>query len=451
MTSNPTKKLNCNVKNYELELKKTLKFFKSRFKKFKSSGIAVIPADSKSALNKVEKQLGYKLSEDLRYFYEYCDGFSVTWDAIVENRLIEGSVNIRLSCLLASLELGKGRVLSLSGINSKEADLSTNQLKIFDTLDCSGNYVLIDFQNNETLYLFTFGHNLNKINLTVKQYLEYSVLFLGLNLWQQFFIDRSSDISGYYTFYDNYETFFKNIVQDENKTRVNKILEKIDNENSITPSTKFLEDLNDRINQLKQFNEFGSLKNESNNPVSLNDLMKGQEAMKVSLSELVIGFYLQTNGLKLEWEIEDIHGSISLLPFEEIFGGENCPKLNLDWDKTNHYGDTICSGEEDEDYILVASKLRPVELFEGDSGFVGFIVNDNKELELYYSHSRGELTKLPISFEKYLELSIRLLGMDGWQEYYVSREQARIGNSKLIDNIKSIFPDFQISEFELTD
>ncbi len=435
------------MKDYTKVLKQKEKVFKKLLDNFKSQGISIIPPDTKTAFKRVEKNLGVKLSDTLGSFYEIVDGFSISWRSLLHNYWIKGANNIRFLSLIDSLDLGEGRSLSFSTINYIPPQVNLKGLKIFDTLDSSGNYVLIDFKNDETLYLYTYKHHLNKLKLNVQEYLDLVIVFFGLNLWQQYYLDDVTKLSNYYITDSRYKLFLEKIITEENTSKIQPILDKIDEGDFFKSTIDYVQLINERIDQLKQLNEFGSINKRTNYSVSLNDLMKAQEAIDTSLPKGVIDFYLQTNGLQIEWSTDNIHGAINLLPFEEIFGGEEYPKLNLDWDRTMHYPGIVLTGEEDDEYIEIANKLRPIELFEGDSGFVGFIVNDEKGLELYYSSSRGNIVKLPISFERYLELSIKLLGINGWQEYYIYGEEAMVGKDRVIDTINEVFPKFDIKNF----
>ena len=176
--------------------------------------------------------------------------------------------------------------------------------------------------------------------------------------------------------------------------------------------------------------------------------MKIQESIEQRLPVAMIDFYLQNNGLNIEWSIGDqSYGQINILPLEEIFGGTEW-FANHDWTKINPYKNIILfTGEEEENYITIATKLRPIQIFSGTSGFVGLIINENQDFELYYSGSRGDIMKLPISIEKYLQLNIRLFGVDGWLEYYREGKEALIGGKKLVNEITAVYPDFKIEEF----
>jgi hypothetical protein len=433
------------------ELKEREKDLKAIFEKFQSDGVSFILPDSANAMKKVEKKLNLKFDAVLSSFYLLCDGFSLNWKGVSDNFCINGNTYIRPISILDSLDVGSYE-LSFSEVDNHE-NIDTSKLLIFNRIDTLGNYVLLQIEQNTTiLYLYTYDKKINKLNLTIEEYLKKIVIYFGIELWQQFYIENSSSISNFYIFDNRYAMLLERLLNHESEvyqTIVNPLEDLKKNHSfSNTITIDFRDQIGKNIDYLKTQKGFKlkTLNVEFN--TSVNTIMKAQESIKQRLPPSVINFYLQLNGMRLEWNISDkSYGQINLLPLEEVFGGTEW-FANNDWTKINDYRNIkICTGEEDTAYIAIASKVRPIELFFGSSGFVGFIVNENQDFDLYYSGSRGEITKLPISFEKYLQLSIRLMGIDGWQEHYSDRKDASITKDNLSDKIAAVFPDFKMEAF----
>lgn len=433
------------------ELKEREKDLKTVFEKFQTDGVSFILADSANAIKKVEKKLNLKLDPALNSFYASSDGFSLRWKGILNDFCITGNTSIRPVSILNSLDVGNYE-LSFSEAESHEG-IDINKLLIFNRIDLLGNYVLIQIeQNATTLYLYTYNKKINKLKLTIDEYLKKIILYFGAELWQQFYIENPSNISNFYIYDNRYTMFLERLLNHENEDyqSIANPLEDLKKNHSFsnTITLDFRDQILKNIDYLKTKKGFTlrELKVEPN--ASVNTLMKVQESIKQRLPSCIIDFYIQINGLNIEWSIGDkSYGQINLLPMEVVFGGTEWFRNN-DWTKINDCKNIIiCTGEEDDEYVAIASKLRPIEIFYGSSGFVGFIINENQDFELYYSSSRGNIRKLPISFEKYLQLTIRLLGIDGWLEYYRDGKDASVERNNLLDEITTVYPDFKIEEF----
>ncbi|WP_130733226.1 SMI1/KNR4 family protein [Flavobacterium sp. J27] len=432
------------------QLKEREKKLKSIFDTFQTDGITVIPPKPIAVIEKVEKTLNLKLDDALKSFYLTCDRFSFSWKGVLNGFCISGNTAIIPVSLLDSRDAGNYEI-SFSEVDNI-ANQDTSKWFVFHRIDTLGNYVLLQISENvTTLFLFTYNKKINKLNLTIQSYLEKIILYYGVELWQQFYIDTPSSISNFYLYDNRYTLFLERFLNEEKETfkQIDNPLQKLVKNNSF-PNVifSFKAQLQKSIDFLKTQKGCKIKKPTIGYNASVNVIMKAQEALQQRLPEAVTSFYLQHNGLCVEWNIgNEIQGQINLLPLEEVFGGDEW-FANNDWSKTNPYKKTvICSGEEEEEYIAIARQLRPLEIFDGSSGFVGFLINENNDFELYYSASRGDLLKLPISFEHYLQLNIKLVGIAGWLEFYRDGTEATIGDKKVMEQITMVFPDFRDETF----
>ena len=80
-----------------------------------------------------------------------------------------------------------------------------------------------------------------------------------------------------------------------------------------------------------------------------------------------------------------------------------------------------------------------LESFIGSSGLIGFVVKDGEE-KLYMNLSRGMVKPVNISIETYLKLNMKLLGLSQWRSLLLEK------NEKVIKEIKTVFPEFDLSE-----
>ncbi|MFD1163840.1 hypothetical protein [Hwangdonia seohaensis] len=424
------------------------KLLKNLLTDFDSMGISIIPPDSKVAVKKLEKRILGSLNETLKEFYSQCDGYMLNWQGKLDGFKIKGQTSIRPVSILDNLSIGNNKVLSFSNLEHAP-NFSIDSLMIFDIIDNLGNYVLLRIDvDNSSLYLYTYGKKLNKMDLTIAEYLLKAEDYFGTELWQQFYIEKADNISNYYCIYKNNITFYQHLLEPNEfkhvKDSVKNILEKFNISNI---NFNYKNAINDKLEALKKQSTFYLSEFNLGTNVSANSLMKAQESICQALPQPMIDFYAQINGLEIEWEINNISGNLNYLCLEEIYGGNEWYNEN-DWNKTNYHNAIIWIGEDPNDeFYQISRELRPLEIFSGDSSYVGFRFSDANIFEIYYAFNRDELIKLPISIEKYLHLNIRLFGLEGWQEYYRSGKHAKIGEDYLIDHINTIFPDFKIEEF----
>ena len=196
------------------QLKEREKELKSIFENFHTDGITVIPPKAIKIIQKVEKELNVKLEPVLKSFYETCDRFSFSWKGIINNFCITGNTNIRSVLLLNSLNTGNYE-LSFTEVDNQEK-IDTSKLLIFNRIDTLGNYVLIQIEQNTTLlFLYTYDKKINKLNLTIEEYLNKLVFYFGVELWQQFYIENPSKISNFYLYDNRYTLFLERLLNHE--------------------------------------------------------------------------------------------------------------------------------------------------------------------------------------------------------------------------------------------
>lgn len=426
------------------ELKDKAKQFKSILSKFKNDGLSVHPLKDNKRIKKLEKRWGMKLHPELKELYTSSSSFRIGWEGLYDDYKVHGYCTLRTLSILDSLGLGNDRFLDLSKI--EEDSINTERLYLFDSINLSGNYVLVYLgEDDPQLFLFTHGYRLHKLNLTVSEYISKLVLYLGISYWQQFYLDHPAQISNYYLWDQRYLKVLEALIPAEDYEHVLEQVGKIENENIIElPKEAIQETLPNRLKALKKSHKIkvGELKLQKN--VDPSTLMKASETLGKSLPKGMIELYAQTNGVELEWSKGKSGGSINFAPLEEVFAGEHHYRYD-DWTDTGIFKEVVWFGEEDDLDIL--QRLKPLELFNGSSDFVGFLVNANGEFELYYSFGRNDLIKLPIGLDKYIELSIRLLGLYGWQEYYLKDVDSIEAGVGLMEEIHQFFPDFKEEEF----
>lgn len=281
-----------------------------------------------------------------------------------------------------------------------------------------GNMVLFSTKPNQSgLFLYTYHKHLNKLNIKIENYFEKMLEHLGEDLWQQRYIDTPSKISSFY-------------LTEEKIANASKI----DYKMLIETNRKKLKIRN------KPKYQFGA---------SANLLMKCQETLGIKLPDEILSFYSQTNGLELEWSKKQFSGSINLMPLDAAING-NPPSI-YDYDKwtlINNHKETIGYIDSEDETFELSQKLCILESFVGDSGFTGFLINQN-QIEFYYCIGRGDITKLNISLVDYLNIHLELLGYWCWVDEVKDKGLDEIWQgSPEYDNLTEIFPEFDLNRLK---
>ncbi len=392
-------------------------------------GASVVPPDSNAAMKRFEKAAGVRLPPVMREFYGLCDGFSLGWRADVDHQAMRGASQIRPISALHSLEVGLGESMPPPPL--------TGDWFILDQLGATGNYVLVSFQDaGVQLYLYTYHRHCNRMSLSFEEYLERDVRWLGMELWQAHYIDKPPDISDHY-------------VQVAGAEVLSELLgEEVGGLSFPSPSASTSRARDKCMEALTALAERGVEITTKDLPpgCSPNAIMKAQAFFGTPLPAEVIDFYRDLNGLSVRWQSASAAGALLLLPLEVVFGGEE-HYLRTSWCTEDDHKGKVWVDDDTDEYLELAKRMRPIEFFEGSSNFVGFVLRDSV-IELYYSYSPGELFRLPIGIADYLDISVQLLGISGWVEYYLEGADARVGTSNVLESIRETFPSFDLSRLD---
>lgn len=427
----------------DLQVKEVKKNLKANLSKFNDLGFSSFPSADKKIADKIAKNFEFKVDGHILSFYEKYTSISVHWSANNELYTLRGDISLRMSLLLHSMELGINEELDVSSFDFGPVD--HGKIRILDTLNNQDSYVLVcPEQDNVHLFLLTYGKHLNKLNLSFEQYIEKAIIYGGIHLWQQFFIDDPTEISDYFYFDDRLLAGLKAYLPESEYEHV---LSKIGDQNERFESDWVAKSIEDTAEQLRAAGHKIKSPNKIRNNTTADAVMRAQEAVGAKFPTSFIQFFLNYNDLEIAWSSKGLSGELHFHGLEFAFGGESW-YVNRNWNATN-YEQLIWFGEEDEQYLVLLKKLRPLQYFDGSSNYVGFIVGSEGELELYYIYNRdGSYVRLPLSFETYISLNIKLLGLDGWLEYYLSGQETMIGDEKLFDSILRLYPDFNFEELD---
>lgn len=387
-----------------------------RLNKLKADGFKVIDSsirkpDSLKEVNSVFKKLN--VPPIISAFCEQVGGYTIT----IENRILKDKPivsNQKFFGLYSFRQLEK--VLK----PKKELGISEFSPEEFFILEylTYGNMVLLSTKPNQSgLFLYTYHKHLNKLNLQIDNYFEKMVEHLGEDLWQQNYIDDPSKISSFYL---------------TEKKLVN--ASKID--------YKLL--IEENRNKLK-------IKNKPKYQVgaSANLLMKCQETLGVKFPDEILCFYSQTNGMELDWTKQQFGGSINLMPLDKAISGKEASVYDYDkWTKTDNHKENIGYIDAEDEAYELSQKLCILENFVGDSGLVGFLVSNQNQIELYYRLSRGNITKLNMSWVDYLNIHLELLGYWCWIQVKEEGIDGIGKDSSEYQSLTELFPEFDFNRLK---
>lgn len=427
------------------QIKDQGKLFKSVLSKFKNDGFSVRPMKDSKPIKKLEKRMGMKLPPEVIELYSSSKSFRIGWEGLFEDYKIRGHCTLRIFSILDSLDLGHDQFLDLSGI--EDSTVNTEKLFILDSIDHLGNYVLIHLgEDTPQLFLFTHGSQFHRLNLSVTEYIEKLIMYLGMSYWQQFYLEKPGLISEFYLFDPRYLKALEALLPAEEYSFVSEKFQDLPAPQILElPEESIVETLTQRVKSLKENYKVRGGKVKPQKNVDASTLIKASETLGRALPPGFVQLYAQTNGLELEWSKGTAGGSIILPPLEEMFASEHHWRFR-DWSDPEIFKDILWFGEEDD--LEIFKQLKPLEQFNGSSDFVGFLVNENGDIELYYSYGRNDILKLPIGLDKYLELSFRLLGFYGWQTYYLRNLDTIDAGTEIVEEIQQFFPDFREEEFQ---
>ncbi|MCD6065306.1 MAG: hypothetical protein K0S33_132 [Bacteroidetes bacterium] len=387
------------------------------------------PPPDKKELDKVQKKHKQSIPAELLEFYAVCDGTQIKTETVGWPKKMSSMLTLRMALCIFDKATGY------------KDDLSTLKLKdenflVIDCLDLAGNYVIAYIAEDGTLdlHLLTFNKYCNKLHLSFAGYLECSVKYLGIDLWQQFFIDDPSKISDHYIYDTMYDLFQEQNLSDFPAKKI-KLAKDACRLSAIKSKRDYIGQLNTGLQQLKKKKATIHTKKIQFSGAPASHLMKAQESLGFSLSDAVLSFYSQIDGLEIEWDLGTISGSINLLSIEQIVGGQNSLLMGI-WGK-----DVVYKGTTESDVRELKGHFL-LERYTGDSGFtaVRFDTKHNPFISCATGRSDREETKM--SWGEYLGIHVELMGLWHWLSVVTDGKEAKTGDDLIVDDIKKIFTGF---------
>lgn len=387
----------------------------------------IASAKKKQIVDKYFKK--HQLPEQLKFFYYQCNGFFINY---YYHNAKSGILSAQIS-FLQGLTEDKSKI----GFNIKLPD--AENYFIFEFLSY-GNCVIVKEGDNQSLslYLYSFNKYLNKINLSFEEYVEKTLEYLGIELWQQFYIDNPINISNYYFFNTNYLWLAK----ERNITFPKKQWDM-----ALQFYRKPLINVKEYIEKCAKDNVHISMTLTIEKPNSIIELMKGQEDLSYQFSDFVQDFFSQVSLLDLKWiytnKNDQISGSIWIKSIGHILGGVEFDRVP-NWNVPNIHIKEIGYYAQDEEEVQkhpFITRLKVLESFIGNSGIVGFIIENEKE-KLYLRLLNEMVEFININIEEYLRLNLKLLGERNWR--VLLKEKCK----RCEEDIEKVFPNFDIHEIK---
>ncbi|UFH55827.1 hypothetical protein [Spirosoma sp. KNUC1025] len=152
----------------------------------------------------------------------------------------------------------------------------------------------------------------------------------------------------------------------------------------------------------------------------------------------VLNFYGQGNRWEVQWapnvpapELEEIRGSINILPFENVFSN---------WEGVAFFKDTPADS--------IRRRFFVVDFF-ADEAAVGLVVTAEHKDQMYYSDFENDPKPLQINMDGYIQLCVAAKGTIYWP--YLLFELIEGEENPVSERIKKhlpeLFPDFSFDAF----
>jgi len=159
------------------------------------------------------------------------------------------------------------------------------------------------------------------------------------------------------------------------------------------------------------------------NPPATNQQIEAANE-RFNLTQDMLDFYKQANGLKLNWTIKGEtdgfdDGYIDLLPVEDVF---------VDW-----------SESLDTEEFPEFEPLFPFDYFRPEGCAAFFINEETQNPEIYFLNiGSGDMSSLNFDFKQYMELLLLTKGFFYWQSAIASNIEEN--NTFTERNLKAKFP-----------
>jgi cell wall assembly regulator SMI1 len=400
-------------------------------KRFQVSLDFIRPPEDKKELDSIQKKYKRRIPAELLELYAACNRTQITTEAVGLPKKMKYALALRSPAII--FELGVSSDDSLANTKLKDKNFL-----IIDLLFPAGNYVIAYIAENGTLdlHLLTFSEHCNKLHLSFAEYLECSVKYMGIELWQQFFIDDPSKISDHYIYDTTYDLFQEQQLSNfpEEKIKMAKDACKL---SAIKNKRDYIAELNAGLQHLKKKKATIRTKKIQFTGASASHLMKVQESLGFSLPDTVLSFYSQVDGLEIEWDLGTISGSINLLPIDEMMGGQNA-MIRRVWGK-----DVVYKGTAESDVRELKGHFM-LERYTGDSGFTAVRFDAKHHAFISCATGRSDREEIKMSWGEYLGIHVELMGLWHWLSVVTDGKDAKTGDDLIVDDIKKIFTDFDI-------
>ncbi|MFT3794310.1 hypothetical protein [Flavobacterium sp.] len=372
------------------------------------------------------------LPQELLAFYALSDGIFITTETKGLPQKMAYAFELRSADLVGNPEVGLSDDLS-------DLDLPYGNFWVIDILNTPGNYVIAhEVDGLLELQLITFSKYYNKLNLSFADYLEKSIQYLGIDLWQQFYIDDPAKISDHYIYDPLYDYFMAQGI-------AGFPLDKIALAKKSCPlvATREKFDFKNRLGQkLKHLKEKGAVVQTEGAVAgaSAGLLIKARETLGFQLSDFVLAFYQQIDGLEIDWSHPDgPTGQINLAPITVMLGGAD-GAFSQKWGGPDIHKKVIWTGEEDNLAFLKQNFL--LEKYSGDSGFTSFCIDGQDKALVNYATGRSMINRTAMTLEAYLQTHLELMGCWHWLSIVGEGKEAKVGRNRVAAEINTVFPDF---------
>jgi len=170
-------------------------------------------------------------------------------------------------------------------------------------------------------------------------------------------------------------------------------------------------------------------------PVSSATVKKARAAVRGQVSEEVVTFFREMNGLTLEWD----EGRLAIPRMEVVFGGDRFKTRpwNDDSFRDDLWGDDFLEADEFEPGRV--ARLRGSRLLErlGDSRAA--LVHFAEDARVFLL-DRWELSATSLDVVAYLEKGLDLAGLRGWQNAFLEGSRHRVARADARRRIAAQFP-----------
>jgi len=415
-----------------------------------------------------------KSLDDIKKFYEDYSGLSMEWKIKHENMLtIEGKSFIRsLDSFMNGQQL-KSSKKAKKGERHKEylwedgddpeliKDLEDNYFILDIVEHYSKLFTIFKIEDDKVkLFLYKYPHHFYPLKLSFIEYIEKSIEYRGIYVWQDYFIDRENTTKAALEFLDSErpDMFHKNMKENfpeieisdipEPEKTINKysfeiLVEKKDYFRRFDKRFKQLEQKLNNINGAEYKLEYNIGK------LNIPIIRRIEGMLNRALPDSMLAFYSQINGFRLSWKYplkKDLtaRASFNLLSLEQMFGGFD--PMDRNWTDNMFEGIVTMKDVMDNESLTFAKQCRLMSNEEFNDTVVRF-VEGKDEPEIYVMIS-GKFYPMKVSFEEYIELVLENMGVEYWQRFHIKKElypDEEIENySSTLEAIKSIFPDVDL-------